>query len=90
MKKQIDFARRNVAKHKREAEYEKANKWIFDDYFVHKNLADYRANDVYRWTRKIDVNEFESQWNYESFFHFVIDHWQKTLQSKSRRQIVEI
>jgi hypothetical protein len=60
MKKQIDFARRNVAWHKREAKCERTNKWIFDDYFVHRNLADYRANDVYRWTRKIDVDEFKS------------------------------
>jgi hypothetical protein len=52
IKKQIDSARRNVAKHKREIECEKTNKWVFDDYFVYKNLADYRANDVYKWTKK--------------------------------------
>jgi hypothetical protein len=90
IKKQIDFARRDVAKHRREAKCEKVNKWVFDDYFVHKDLANYRANDVYRWTREIDANEFEFQWDYESFFHFVIDHWQEKLQSEFRRQIVEI
>jgi hypothetical protein len=90
MKKQIDFARRDVARHKREIECDKTNKWIFDDYFVYRNLADYRVNDVYKWTRKIDVNESESQWNYESFSYSVIDHWQKKLQSKFRRHIVEI
>jgi hypothetical protein len=90
MKKQIDFARRDVARHKREAECERANKWIFDDYFVHRDLADYRTNDVYKWIKEIDVNESESQWDYKSFSHFVIDQWQKKLQSKSRRQIVEI
>ncbi len=90
MKKLIDSARRDVAWHKREAECEKTNKWIFDDYFVHKDLADYRANDVYKWIKEIDVDEFESQWDYESFFHSVIDHWQKKLQSKFDRQIVEI
>jgi hypothetical protein len=61
MKKQIDSARRDVAKHRRETECERANKWIFDDYLVHRNFADYRANDVYRWTREIDANESESQ-----------------------------
>ncbi len=61
MKKQIDFARRDVAKHKREAERERANRMIFDDYFVHRDLADHRANDVYRRTREIDANESESQ-----------------------------
>jgi hypothetical protein len=48
MKKQIDSTRRNVAKYKREIECEKTNKWIFDNYFVHKNLADYQTNDVYK------------------------------------------
>ncbi len=48
MKKQIDSARRNVARHKHEAKCEKANKWVFDDFLVHINLADYQANDVYK------------------------------------------
>jgi hypothetical protein len=62
MKKQIDSARRDVARRKREAECEKTNKEIYDDYFVHKNFANrHRANDVHKRTKKIDVNEFESQ-----------------------------
>jgi hypothetical protein len=60
MKKQIDFARRNVAKRKREIEYKKTNKWFYRDYFVHRNLVNHRANDVYKWTNEIDVNESES------------------------------
>jgi hypothetical protein len=75
MKKQIDSARRNVARHKCEVECKKTNKWIYDDYFVHKDLANHQTNDIYKWTKEIDVNESESQWDYESFFHFVIDHW---------------
>jgi hypothetical protein len=90
MKKQINSARREVARRKREIKCEKTNKWFYDNYFVHRDLADHWASDIYKWTRKIDVNVFECQWDYESFFHSVIDHRQNKLQSKSRRQMIEI
>jgi hypothetical protein len=61
MKKQIDFARRDVARYKRDAECKEMNKSIYDDYFIHKNFANYRANDVYKRTKKIDINELEFQ-----------------------------